>query len=74
MVETTFSYTQSTFSPHSVHFQFTFSPRTWIHVDPMAFNVEGGSEGHGGKGWRLPMPPEWGDPTVCRAWPGFGTT
>jgi hypothetical protein len=20
------------------------------------------------------MPPEWGDPTVCRAWPGFGTT
>jgi len=20
------------------------------------------------------MPPEPGDPTVCRAWPGFGTT
>jgi hypothetical protein len=32
MVETPLSYTQS-----------TFSPRTWIHVDPMAFNVEGGN-------------------------------
>jgi len=36
-------YFQSTFSPLSVHIQFTFSPRTWIHVDPMAFNVEGGN-------------------------------
>jgi hypothetical protein len=31
MVETTFSYTQSTFSPRSVHFQFTFSPHS-VHV------------------------------------------
>jgi hypothetical protein len=82
MVETTLSYTQSTFSPLSVHIQSTWgstyvatrSPRTWIHVDPMAFNVEGGNQGHGGESWGAPMPPEWGDPTVCRAWPGFGTT
>jgi hypothetical protein len=84
MVETTFQlhavYFQSTFSPLSVHIQSTFSPRTWIHVDPMAFNVERSSGGQGGRGWRPgramrpPMPPERGDPTVCRAWPGFGTT
>jgi hypothetical protein len=40
----------------------------------MAFNVKGGSQGHGGESWGSLMPPEWGDPTVCRAWPGFGTT
>jgi hypothetical protein len=51
---------QSTFSPRSVHFQSTWgstyvatrSPRTWIHVDPMAFNVERSSGGQGGRGWR----------------------
>ena len=32
MVETPLGYTQS-----------TCSPRTWIHVDPVAFNVEGGN-------------------------------
>jgi hypothetical protein len=52
----------------------TFSPRTWIHVDPMAFNVEGGNQGHGGESWGSPMPPESDDPRVCRAWPGVGTT
>jgi hypothetical protein len=55
-------YFQSTFSPLSVHIQSTFSPRTWIHVDPMAFSVEGGSQGHGGKGRRPPMPPGAGRP------------
>jgi len=32
--------------PHSV----TRSPRMWIHVDPMAFNVERSSGGQGGRG------------------------
>jgi hypothetical protein len=40
----------------------TLSPRMWIHVDPMAFSVEGGSQGHGGKGRRPPMPPGAGRP------------
>jgi hypothetical protein len=40
----TLSYMQSTYVA-------TCSPRTWIHVDPVAFNVEWGSEGHGGRGW-----------------------
>jgi hypothetical protein len=45
-------------------------------MDPMAFNVEGGSQGHGGESWGSPMPPERGDPTVFRAWlgRGIGTT
>jgi hypothetical protein len=65
---------QSTFSSHSVHIQFTFSPRTWIHVDPMAFNVEGGSQGHGGESRRPPMPPERGDPTVYMLWSSAGNS
>jgi hypothetical protein len=49
MVETTFSYTQSTFSPRSVHFQFTFSPLS-VHV---GFHVRGSPcLGTSGNLWR----------------------
>jgi hypothetical protein len=56
------------------YMQSTWNPRTWIHVDPMAFNVERGSGGHGGKGWGLSRAMEPlclhfpGDPTVLHAW------
>jgi hypothetical protein len=71
MVETPLGYTQS-----------TCSPRTWpraVHVrgstwTPWRSTSNGVAGGRVERGWRPPMPPEWGDPRVCRAWPGFGTT
>jgi hypothetical protein len=78
-VETPSSYCQ----PYSVHTQSIFSPRRgprsvhvrgstspWTSWDPVAFNVEGGSQGHGEKGWGLSRAMEPlclhfpGDPTV----------
>jgi hypothetical protein len=69
----TLSYMQSTWNPHVLHVrghaQSTYVA-TWAPWRSTSKGVTKGMVERAG----APMPPERGDPRVCRAWPEFGTT